>query len=186
VVYNAPMQYGPSNLLWGERTGYHATMVGFPYDDLDGWRGPYPVDIFIGQFKKVANGFEEALRRCRDAVAPIQGELTPDQQQNVRDELSVAEAAAIHFRSTANQAIFVQKRRALDAARPGPAAAALRKELEQVLQHEIRLAHRLYAIQSRDSRIGFEATNHYYYVPLDLVEKVLNCRDLLERWLPAQ
>ena len=37
-----------------------------------------------------------------------------------------------------------------------------------------------------DSRIGFEASNQYYYVPLDLVEKVLNCRDLLDRWLPAQ
>ena len=34
--------------------------------------------------------------------------------------------------------------------------------------------------------MGFEASNHYYYVPLDLVEKMLNCRDLLGRWLPAQ
>ena len=29
----------------------------------------------------------------------------------------------------------------------------------------------------------FEASNRYYHVPLDLVEKGLNCRDLLERWL---
>jgi hypothetical protein len=35
-------------------------------------------------------------------------------------------------------------------------------------------------------RIGFEAANHYFFVPLDLVEKALNCRDLLERWLPEQ
>ena len=38
VVYNAPMQYGPSALLWSKPTGYRATMVGFPYDDLDAWR----------------------------------------------------------------------------------------------------------------------------------------------------
>jgi hypothetical protein len=44
-----------------------------------------------------------------------------------------------------------------------------------VLADEIKLARRLYAIQSRDSRIGFEASNHYFYVPLDLVEKVMNC-----------
>jgi hypothetical protein len=31
-----------------------------------------------------------------------------------------------------------------------------------------------------------EATNHYFFAPLDLVEKVLNCRDLLDRWLPAE
>jgi hypothetical protein len=29
----------------------------------------------------------------------------------------------------------------------------------------------------------FEASNQYYHVPLDLVEKALNCRDMLERWL---
>ena len=35
---------------------------------------------------------------------------------------------------------------------------------------------RLHALQSRDSRIGFEASNRDFYVPLDLVEKVINCR----------
>jgi len=34
-------------------------------------------------------------------------------------------------------------------------------------------------------RIGFEASNHYFYVPADLLEKVINCRDLLDRWLPG-
>ena len=32
----------------------------------------------------------------------------------------------------------------------------------------------------------FEAANQYFYVPLDLAEKVVNCRDLLDRWLPEQ
>ena len=67
----------------------------------------------------------------------------------------MGEAAAIHFRSTANQARFV-------------------------------MARRLHAIQTRDSRIGFEASNQYYYVPVDLVEKVINCQDLLTRWLPTE
>ena len=58
--------------------------------------------------------------------------------------------------------------------------------LERVVQQELTLSKRLYAIQSRDSRIGFEASNQYYYVPADLVEKVLNCRDLLDRWLPSE
>jgi hypothetical protein len=37
----------------------------------------------------------------------------------------------------------------------------------------------------KDSRLGFEASNQYAYVPLDLVEKVLNCRELLDR-LPKE
>jgi hypothetical protein len=47
-------------------------------------------------------------------------------------------------------------------------------------------ARRLHAIQTRDSRIGFEASNQYYYVPVDLAEKVIACHYLLEQWLPAQ
>ena len=56
--------------------------------------------------------------------------------------------------------------------------------MENVLKAEIALARRLHGIQSRDSRIGFEASNQYYYVPVDLMEKVLNCRDLLGRTFP--
>jgi hypothetical protein len=37
----------------------------------------------------------------------------------------------------------------------------------------------LYALQREDSRIGFEASNHYYYLPQDLVEKDLNCERIL-------
>ena len=49
----------------------------------------------------------------------------------------------------------------------------------EVLRAEIQLARQLHQIQSRDSRIGFEATNHYYYIPQDLLEKILNCEHLL-------
>jgi hypothetical protein len=95
-------------------------------------------------------------------------------------ECGVAEAAAIHFRSTANQARFVLARAAL--ARAGTSEAAAQKaELERLLKAEISLARRLWVLQRRDSRLGFEASNQYYYVPVDLMEKVLNCRDLLAR-----
>jgi hypothetical protein len=50
-----------------------------------------------------------------------------------------------------------------------------------LLLAEIELARRQHKLQSLDSRIGFEASNHYFYVPLDLVEKVVNCRWLMER-----
>jgi len=98
----------------------------------------------------------------------------------------VMEAAFIHFLATANQARFVQTRRALAGAKDAAEARPLLVALESVLQSEIRLAQRLHELQTRDSRLGFEASNQYYYVPLDLVEKALNCRDLLDRWLPTQ
>jgi hypothetical protein len=177
VVYNSPQQVGPSNPLWNSPTGYAATMVGFPYDDLDSWRGIYPSEIFIRQFDTVADGFERALAEWKSATAAVTA--GKDQLGALAAEQRVAEACAIHFRSSANQAKYVGTRRKLAEEKDASIALTQREELRRILKSEIELARRLYQIQSCDSRIGFEASNQYYYVPLDLVEKVLNCRNLL-------
>ena len=186
LVYNAPMQVGPANPLWGEPTGYQATMVGFPYDDLDAWRAVYPPEVFVGQFEKVASGFEQAHATLASAYESARSNLTGEQRTAVRQELSVGEAAAVHFRSTANQARFILARRRLEGAKSPADAQSACSELEGLLRAEMGLARRLHALQTRDSRIGFEASNQYYYVPVDLAEKVINCQDLLTRWLPAK
>ena len=185
LVYNAPMQVGPANPLWGEATGYRASMVGFPYDDLDAWRAVYPPEVFVGQFEKVATGFERAHTNLAAAFQACRNRLNPAQTAAALQELDVGEAAALHFRSTANQARFILARRRLQTAKSAADAQSAGAELEGLLRAELGLARRLHAIQTRDSRIGFEASNQYYYVPVDLAEKVINCQDLLTRWLPA-
>ncbi len=183
LVYSAPLQAGPANPLWEKATGYQASMVGLPYDHLDAWRAVYPAEVFIGQLQKVANGFASALSILKTSSLKLT--LSRSQRIGLDKEMDVTEAAALHFRSVANQAQFVQDRnelaKKLDRQRP----ELLIARLEHTLRNEISLAKRLLEIQSRDSRIGFEATNHYFYVPVDLMEKVLNCRDLLDRWIPS-
>ncbi len=179
LVYNAPMQFGPSNLLWSEPTGYHATMIGFPYDDLDGWRQTYPADVFIQQFTKIADGFDSGIETLQTAARSISN-LNPQFGAVLKKEISIATAAAIHFRSTANQARFVQLR---DGLKGLPAEAPVREQLRAILQSEIKLARRLFQLQQKDSRIGFEASNQYYYTPQDLLEKIMNCQYLLDQWL---
>lgn len=180
VVYSAPLQLGPANLLFEKATGYTASMVGFPYDHLDGWRGVYPAEVFIAQLEKVASGFDSALAKLGTAMRAA--ELSRSQRRETERELVVSEAAAIHFRSVANQARFVRARNSLS---KSPDRTQLIAQLEKTLRDELELARRLLATQSRDARIGFEATNQYYYVREDLLEKVINCRDLLDRWLPS-
>jgi hypothetical protein len=51
--------------------------------------------------------------------------------------------------------------------------------LRDLAAREAGHAKALYALQRQDSRIGFEASNHYYYLPQDLVEKHLNCHHVL-------
>ena len=56
-----------------------------------------------------------------------------------------------------------------------------RAELRRCLESELALARQLFTITREDSRIGFEPSCQYFYLPLDLVEKVVNCRWLLEQ-----
>ena len=157
TVYLAPLQTGPANPLWPARTGYAATMVGIPYDDLDGWRSVYPPDVFIGQLEVVARGFMKAIEGVRAAVG------TPSSL--LQEEIRFAEVAALHFASVAAQSRFVVARNAGD-----------RNSMRAIANEESSRAIRLHALQSADARIGFEASNQYFYTPLDVVEKVVNCR----------
>lgn len=171
VLYNAPQQMGPANLLYGQPTGYPATMVGIPYDDLNGWRGPYPPEVFAAQFQKIADGWAEGLVDLEAAQRLVPPELRPAAIADLR----VARAAQLHFASVANQARFITVRDALLAAQKDADTNGQRQKLTTILDREIDLARSLFELSSADSRLGFEASNHYFYVPLDLVEKVINC-----------
>ena len=186
VVYSAPLQMGPSNLLWEQSTGYRAAMVGLQYDDLDSWRANYPAHVFIAQLEKVANGFAEAEKNLSQVLRQPPRGVRSAQLFPVQQEGRLMRAAALHWRSVASQSRFVLARRALGGAKTAEDAEPHCREIERLLKAESAAALELLALQKRDSRLGFEASNHYYYVPMDLAEKMLNCRDLAERWLPAQ
>jgi hypothetical protein len=183
LVYQGPVQWGPANLLYPEPTKYRATMVGLPYDDLDSWRAIYPRDICAGQFEKLAAGWGGGLSLYRQALEKAG---TPAQRANLRSDLNVTEAAYLHFRSVANQMRFIIARDALLAGSlPEAEREAKVKAIREIADDEIRNARRLFVLTREDSRIGFEASNHYYYLPLDLVEKVVNCEYVLKTWLPG-
>jgi hypothetical protein len=102
-----------------------------------------------------------------------------DKRRWAREDLGIAEAAGTTFASIAQQARFIVARTALA---KNPRDAAARTAALAALEEEIALAKRLYPLARRDSRIGFEAANHYFYVPLDLAEKIIDC-EFLRGWL---
>jgi hypothetical protein len=182
LVYLGPMQCAPANLLCPQPTKYRATMVGFPYDDLDGWRAIYPAEVLAGQFEKIATGWDEGLALVQTATEKAK---VPSEQANLREDAGLAEAAGLHFRSTASQVRFLMARNALlsGSLKAGERQAQI-EGIRQAATAEIQTAKRLFTLVCQDSRIGFEASNHYYYLPLDLVEKVVNCDYVLNTWLP--
>lgn len=171
VLYNGPQQYGPANLLFANPTGYSATMVGFPYDDLDGWRGPYPREVFASQFDKVTKGWSDGLDFFEKVIH------NSDDKENIAlADFGIAKAAYLHFASVANQSRFIIARDSLLSNNLSAANKRnLKNKINTILNNEISLAKELFEIAKRDSRIGYEATNQYYYVTQDLIEKVINC-----------
>jgi len=177
VVYNAPVQVGPANLFRPEPTGYHATMVGIPYDDLNAWRGPYPAEIFAQQFEKIAKGFSEAIPILAKAVTYANKE----QQAAVQDELRYAKAIRIHFASVANQVRFVMLRDEYASQdTPFEKKKQINVQMKSLVENEIELTKELYYLTQADSRIGYEPSNQYFYVANDLLEKIISCRQIVE------
>ncbi len=180
VLYTSPVQCGPANPLYPAKTGYSATMWGIPYDDLSGWRGPYPPEVFAAQFEKVAEGWRPGIAELQAAV----DKAPEERREEVRADARFARAAAIHFQSVANQARYVAARDRLAAPEtslPPDEVQRLKSDLRKSLESETALARELFTVLREDSRIGFEPSCQYFYLPLDLVEKVVNCRWLLEQ-----
>lgn len=176
-IYTAPTQMGPANLFRPRATGYRATMVNIPYDDLNAWRGNYPAEIFAQQFEKMAVGFAEAIPVLEKAVSYAR----KDKKAQVEAELRYAKTVRIHFASVANQIQYIMLR---DEYNSENTSQERKKELSglmrPIIENEMNLAKELYALTLEDSRIGFESTNHYFYVPNDLLEKWVNCRHILD------
>ena len=79
-------------------------------------------------------------------------------------------AERMHFASCADQARFVLARDRGD-----------REEMRKMAERELARAKAMLPIVRGDSRIGYESSNHYFYTPADIIEKVLSCRAVLDR-----
>lgn len=169
VAYFSPQNYAPMNLLHLEPTGLESCMVGLPHDDLEKWRDIYPADVFEAQFRKLSEKWKQGL----DLVEQARGIVPADKHANLDELHTLSLAAYCHFRSTYLQITFVRTRDRVGRERSDAIVALVEEERE--------LAKTLHAIVASDSRIGFEASNHYYYTLNDLKEKVLNCEEVRRR-----
>ena len=154
TVYTAPMNFGPMLPFYLKPTGRKATMIGFPYDDLDSWRSIYPRPVFRAQFERLVAGWREGT----DMLAAHEGE-----HPGWDEMLTMARAALVHFSSALHQIRFVEARDAGD-----------REAMLRVVADERANVRAAAGLRARDSRIGYEASNHYFYSMNDLCEKMLN------------
>ena len=162
VVYRAPQNFGPMAPFFLENTGWKSTMIGFPYDDIDGWRAIYSREQYRDQMRAVAEGWRGGV----EILAAREGESA-----DFDDMLCLARACLCHFQSAYHHAAFVLAREAGD-----------RDSMLAIIRAERETVRALIPLRKADSRIGYEASNHYFYSLNDLSEKLVNL-DWVERRL---
>lgn len=178
LAYSGPQNVGPKNLLFAKPSGYRATMTGIPFDTLERWRGAaadtefypngYPEEVFEAQFKRLTGQWQHGLEILRKTKFD-----SSHAGQKGAELYRMAQAVFCLLRSSYLQICFIRRRARME-------HPDIRQELLNILKEEITLACRMHELILEDSRIGFEAANHYFFTANDMREKVLNCLNLQE------
>ena len=109
----------------------------------------------------LCDGWKKGLERIKDI----------DGNAAVKEFINCAKAAYVHLKSALNLAKFSKYKADI---------ISNKRILLECLESERELAKELYVIISKDAKIGFEMTNHYYYNQNLLLEKILNVLELEE------
>ncbi len=165
TMYNGPQHMGPALPFYPEDTGWTTCMIGPPYDHLDGWRSNlYSRELYARQMKRLSERWKDGLPLLEKA---FEGKtLTPA----ARLLFDCAEITYLHFASSYNHILQVE----------GRDAGKTSQELSAVIRADEELAMREAALMQRNPTIGYESSNHYLFTVTDMVEKVINCRYLVD------
>lgn len=169
TLYFGPQNYGPMAPFFLEKTGYEATMIGYPYDDVEKWSGIYPVDVYENAYRQLVEGWQEGVAD----LLTYQGRNT-----ELDKVILMARAALCHYESAYHHIQFAICRNK---------ALAQRTELPKqgllpVIREEMQTVRTLIELRLQDSCIGYESSNHYFYTLQDLKEKLINlsyCEEML-------
>lgn len=178
VVYFGPQHMGPSNPLLVKPSGFSSTMVGQPHDDIRKWRAVYPANIWIQQMERAATGFAKGVELLTQAREVVDEQYSAQLESLYRR----AEAVRIHLQSAAEQGRFVDARDNYYFARNNVTRSECIKTMREACAAEKKLIIDAMQVVTRDSSIGYESSNHYFYLPIDLLEAYISILHA-ERWL---
>jgi hypothetical protein len=167
VVYSSFVQEGAAQRLYLTPSGFTPRIMN-NFDSLR-WTAPFEPMQIAAAFSQIGHAWENGAAMFRTAIAEMNG---PAKQVAERD-LVIMEAAAIHFQSIGLLVEFYEMRDR------NPRSVLARSRWRKNIAAQLALAERFLRLCRRDSRIGFEASVGYFYLPLDVREKIAACRYLL-------
>lgn len=163
VLYFSPKNLGPANLWSLIPSQNMSAMISYAFDDVERYASPYPVDIYLLQFKKLLSKWEKACEMLEAAA----------NNDAARDVLLYAKFATLQLSSDVIHTKYVLTKRRL----PGS-----RDELLQIFKEERELIRAQLVLMERSPLIGYETSNHYFFTEREYIEKLINL-DGIEREL---
>lgn len=164
IVYSSFVQEGPATPLFARPTNQPARILN-SFDNLD-WTSPFGAKIVADVFGDMGQQWSRVVQRLRAAETSMNGPA----RARAKSDLCVIEASGLYFDSIALLIHYYEMRD-----RQAPDVSAQRRNLVQ----QAKVAERFLALCQADSRIGFEASIGYMFLPLDIREKIAVCRYLL-------
>lgn len=155
TLYFGGQNLSCANLYSLSKDNRKSTMVCFTFDDYEFWTEPYGIKTYIDLMNKTCEGSEKAYKK----VESTSGNVAFCQLKRC------ALAFSLILRGARNIARFSYLKRDLK---------TNAKEILSVIKDEKKCTENLYKLMGKDAKIGFEATNHYFYTRRSLLEKLIN------------
>ena len=165
VVYNSPLTTGPRQVFFTEKTDRRGAMVGISFDSVNTWSAEYAEDVFENQLNKVVEPWREAVKLL---------EACTDTSEVFCEFVSCAKGTLIHFESVLHLTRFVRARNAIMEGETTLDGKDAKEVMLRALDDGENNTINAIRVQSKDSRIGFEASNHYNFSRQNLLEKLIN------------
>lgn len=160
TLYYSPKNVGFANFWSLEMEEKHSAMVGLSFDDYENWIKPYPYQLYIRAYKTLLTKWKKGLQILRKIP----------EDEKIQEVLLFAEVGYLHFEADLLQTEFSFYKRKEN---------FNRQKLLQITRKALRLTKSLMRMQAIDARIGYEASNHYFYTKRTLMEKIINCKNII-------
>lgn len=160
ALYFSPKTLGCANLWSLEPEEKQSDMVCFSYDDYEKWIHPYPYEVYVSQMKKLLSEMEKGLTVL---------EKIREKDPEIFKIWLYACAGYLHFSADHDQTrfSFLKRKQPYD-----------KEQIGEILSHAAEGTKKLISLQRLDCKIGYEASNHYFYTTRSLKEKLLNLHEL--------
>ncbi len=154
-LYYSPETLASANLWSIAPEEKRTAIVSFTFDDYENWTWHYGPDVHLRQMKSLLRGLSRGVRLLEEM---------PSRSPKATELLLFGRVMRNHFEAEILHTEYAILKRDF--------AANARKILRVVRKAE-RNTQELMTLRECDTRIGYEASNHYFYIKSNFAEKLL-------------